>query len=231
MSQISSDVVKKLRDVTGAGMMDCKKALEESGGDVEKAIVAYNMGEWREFARLNVTYTIMSKRKLLQLVEEGHVRGWDDPRIPTIKGLRRRGYTPEAIRAFCEHIGVAKRDAIPQKDPRRDAFWYRRTFTVEGTIPAIALLKIHKARYGTKVWLNGQDIGEHLPCFTPAWLDVKKSLKGSGQQNELIIRVGADRESRPTDVPSAAATGITMVATARFEANSLRSSTVTATPR
>ena len=59
-----------------------------------------------EFARLNLTYTVLSKRKLLQLVQEGHVRGWDDPRMPTISGLRRRGYTPEAIRNFCERIGV-----------------------------------------------------------------------------------------------------------------------------
>lgn len=61
-----------------------------------------------EFARLNVTNTITSKRKLRQLVEEGHVRGWDDPRMPTLSGLRRRGYTPAAIRDFCERIGVAK---------------------------------------------------------------------------------------------------------------------------
>lgn len=65
-----------------------------------------------EFARLNLTHTMMSKRKLLGLVEKGHVAGWDDPRMPTLKGLRRRGYTPEAIRAFCEHIGVGKRDAM-----------------------------------------------------------------------------------------------------------------------
>jgi len=65
-----------------------------------------------EFARLNLAHTVMSKRKLLQLVEEGQVRGWDDPRMPTIKGLRRRGYTPDAIRNFCERIGVAKRDSV-----------------------------------------------------------------------------------------------------------------------
>ena len=65
-----------------------------------------------EFARLNLNYTVMSKRKLLQLVEEGHVTGWDDPRLPTLKGLRRRGYTPESIRDFCERIGVAKRDGV-----------------------------------------------------------------------------------------------------------------------
>ncbi|WP_142784508.1 glutamine--tRNA ligase/YqeY domain fusion protein [Changchengzhania lutea] len=66
----------------------------------------------REFARLNLSYTVMSKRKLLELVEEGIVTGWDDPRMPTISGLRRRGYTPQAIRKFVETVGVAKRDNI-----------------------------------------------------------------------------------------------------------------------
>lgn len=65
-----------------------------------------------EFARLNLTYTVMSKRKLLQLVNEKHVEGWDDPRMPTISGLRRRGYTANSIRNFCERIGVAKRENI-----------------------------------------------------------------------------------------------------------------------
>jgi glutaminyl-tRNA synthetase len=65
-----------------------------------------------EFARLNLSHTVMSKRKLLQLVEEGHVTRWDDPRMPTISGLRRRGYTPESIRNFCERIGVAKRESM-----------------------------------------------------------------------------------------------------------------------
>jgi glutaminyl-tRNA synthetase len=65
-----------------------------------------------EFARLNLNYTVMSKRKLLELVKGGFVNGWDDPRMPTISGLRRRGYTPEAIRDFCDRIGVAKADSI-----------------------------------------------------------------------------------------------------------------------
>jgi glutaminyl-tRNA synthetase len=65
-----------------------------------------------EFARLNLSYTVLSKRKLLTLVNEKTVSGWDDPRMPTLSGLRRRGYTPEAVRTFCEAIGVAKRDAI-----------------------------------------------------------------------------------------------------------------------
>jgi glutaminyl-tRNA synthetase len=65
-----------------------------------------------EFARLNLNYTIMSKRKLLRLVEEGHVRGWDDPRMPTLAGLRRRGYTPASIRNFADRVGVAKRENV-----------------------------------------------------------------------------------------------------------------------
>jgi glutaminyl-tRNA synthetase len=65
-----------------------------------------------EFARLNLTYTVMSKRKFLELVDNNHVNGWDDPRMPTICGLRRRGYTPEAIRAFCARIGVAKFNSV-----------------------------------------------------------------------------------------------------------------------
>lgn len=65
-----------------------------------------------EFARLNLSYTVMSKRKLLQLVNERHVRGWDDPRMPTLSGIRRRGFTPEAIRRFCDEIGVARRENL-----------------------------------------------------------------------------------------------------------------------
>jgi len=65
-----------------------------------------------EFARLNLTYTVLSKRKLIELVDREHVTGWDDPRMPTISGLRRRGYTPASIRNFCERIGVAKRDSM-----------------------------------------------------------------------------------------------------------------------
>jgi glutaminyl-tRNA synthetase len=65
-----------------------------------------------EFARLNIGYTVMSKRKLLELVQESEVTGWDDPRMPTLRGLRRRGYTPESIRSFCDRIGVARRDGV-----------------------------------------------------------------------------------------------------------------------
>lgn len=74
-----------------------------------------------EFARLNLTYTVLSKRRLIQLVTEKHVRGWDDPRMPTISGFRRRGYTPEAVRKFCERIGVTKFDSLHEMSWLEDA--------------------------------------------------------------------------------------------------------------
>ncbi|MFB0554844.1 MAG: glycoside hydrolase family 2 TIM barrel-domain containing protein [Phycisphaerae bacterium] len=93
-------------------------------------------------------------------------------------------------------------DEVGKKGEKRQAFWYRRTFTIEGQIPDVAILKIHKAKFGTKVFLNGKLVGEHLPCFTPALMDVKKFTKGSGEQNELIVRVGAERESLPEGMPT-----------------------------
>lgn len=80
--------------------------------NVDYDAAKYGRPQQIEFARLNLTHTVMSKRKLRQLVEEGYVSGWDDPRMPTISGLRRRGYTPASIRDFCERIGVAKRDSM-----------------------------------------------------------------------------------------------------------------------
>jgi len=84
---------------------------------------------------------------------------------------------------------------------QRQAFWYHRRFKVEGPLPDVATLKLRKAKYGMQVWLNGRTIGEHLPCFTPALLDARKALKGQGQDNELVIRVGAHRESLPETLP------------------------------
>lgn len=88
---------------------------------------------------------------------------------------------------------VAKRDARPQKDPRRDAFWYRRMFTVEGPIPETATLKVAKAMFGTRVFLNGQLLGDHVPCWTPGYFNAKTALKPG--TNEVVIRVGADRDA------------------------------------
>jgi hypothetical protein len=90
---------------------------------------------------------------------------------------------------------------VGQKSPLRQAFWYRRTFKLPGATPEVALLKIHKARYGTKVWVNGREAGEHLPCFTPAWFKVTHLLHGNGAENELVIRVGADRSMLPDGMP------------------------------
>jgi beta-galactosidase len=88
---------------------------------------------------------------------------------------------------------VANRQSLPQKDPRRDAFWYRRTFTVEEPIPAVARVKVAKAMFGTRVFLNGHLLGDHAPCFTPGSFDAKRALKAG--ENEIVIRVGADRDA------------------------------------
>jgi len=93
-------------------------------------------------------------------------------------------------------------EEVGKQSEKRQAFWYRRTFRLDESVPDVAVLKIHKAKYGTKVFLNGQVVGEHLPCFTPALLDVKEFLNDSGEQNELIVRVGANRESLPEGMPT-----------------------------
>ena len=92
------------------------------------------------------------------------------------------------------------RDSLFQYDTLREAFWYRRIFMVQGSIPAVAILKISKAMFGTKVFLNGKDLGEHLPCFTPGFFNVKDALKPG--ENELIVRVGSSRNSIPLTIPS-----------------------------
>ncbi len=93
-------------------------------------------------------------------------------------------------------------EEIGKKSALRRAFWYRRSFRLDGPTPEVAVLKIHKAKYGTRVFLNGRLVGEHLPCFTPAYLNVTAFLKGGGIDNELVIRVGADRESLPDGMPT-----------------------------
>ena len=95
---------------------------------------------------------------------------------------------------------VKDRGSISQSDSLREAFWYRRTFTVQGAIPVIAILKIAKAMYGTKVFLNGKDLGEHLPCFTPGFFNVKDALKEGS--NEIIVRVGSSRDAVSFSIPT-----------------------------
>ena len=82
-------------------------------------------------------------------------------------------------------------------DPQREAFWYRRTLTLDGPLPAVALLKVHKAAYTTQVFLNGHDIGRNLSSFTPGWFDLRPHLRADGQENELLIRVGASLAQVP----------------------------------
>ncbi|UCE05284.1 MAG: hypothetical protein JSW07_16950, partial [bacterium] len=91
---------------------------------------------------------------------------------------------------------------VGKKSELREAFWYRHTFRVNGTIPDVALLKIHKAKYSMRVFLNGQHIGDHLSCFTPAFFNIREHLKGSGTTNELLICIGASRDAIPDTVPS-----------------------------
>lgn len=86
------------------------------------------------------------------------------------------------------------------EDLRREAFWYRRMFKLSGPVPAVALLKIHKARYGAKVFINGQAVGEHAPNFTPGWFNVRSVLNGKGVENEVLIRVGASLAQVPLNL-------------------------------
>ena len=94
---------------------------------------------------------------------------------------------------------VKDRRSIIQKDSLRDAFWYYRTFNAENTEQAVALLKVSKAMFGTRVYLNDKDLGEHLPCFTPGYFNLKDALKKG--ENELVIRIGSSRNSVPFSIP------------------------------
>lgn len=112
------------------------------------------------------------------------------------------GLASLAVPAFTDPPGpkVANRRSAPQKDPKRDAFWYRRSFRLDQPVPPVAIIKVHKAMFGTCVILNGQVLGDHLPCFTPGYFNAQPALKiGS---NELLIRVGADRDAVGPAIPS-----------------------------
>jgi len=136
-----------------------------------------------------------SKRLIIDLNGTWEIAEGGMDSVPTVFGQKVPvpGLVDMAQPAF-EEVG--------KKSPRRQAFWYRRTFTLDKDIPEVAILKIHKAKYGTKVFLNGNFVGEHLPCFTPALLDVKPFLNDPGTENNLVVRVGADRESLPEGMPT-----------------------------
>jgi hypothetical protein len=90
-------------------------------------------------------------------------------------------------------------EEVGKQSGLREAFWYRRTFSIGREVPDFAVLKVAKAKYGTKVILNGVVVGEHLPSFTPGYFEVRDLLKPGNERNELLIRVGANRESLPAD--------------------------------
>lgn len=112
------------------------------------------------------------------------------------------GLASLATPAFADPPGppVADRQQVPQKDPRRDAFWYRRSFRLDRPAPAVAVLKVHKALFGTRVYLNGQLLGDHRPCFTPGYFDARAALVAG--ENELLMRVGADRDAVGPAIPA-----------------------------
>jgi len=93
-------------------------------------------------------------------------------------------------------------DRVGMTNQPRQAFWYRKTFRLDGKLPEVAMLKIHKAAYGSRVYVNGRMVGEHLPSFTPGWFDVRDSLKTGGAQHELVVRVGAFRDALPPHIPN-----------------------------
>ncbi len=143
-----------------------------------------------------------SKRTIISLngewkIEEGSMEQMPDSYshtviVPGLVSLAKPGFINPGPK-------VQDRRSLIQKDTLREAFWYCRTFMIEGKIPEVARLKISKAMFGTHVYVNGNDIGEHLPCFTPGWFDVKEALKPGG--NELVIRIGSARNSIPFSIP------------------------------
>jgi len=125
-------------------------------------------------------------------------------RVPAafVRSIQVPGLVSLANPEFADPPGPTVHDgkAIGQKDPKREAFWYRRTFTLGQPVTAVARIKVAKAMYGTKVILNGVDLGSHAPCFTPGYFDATSAL--SPAENVLLIRVGADRDAVTAAVPS-----------------------------
>lgn len=151
-----------------------------------------------EFARLNLAYTVMSKRKLLQLIEHHVVDGWDDPRLPTIAGLRRRGYTPAAIRDFCERIGVSKRDNLTEAGLLEFCIREDLNRSAQRRIAVLRPLKIILTNYdeATVEYMTlenfpGQDSGStrELPFTRELWIE-RDDFKENPEKNYFRLALG-----------------------------------------
>ena len=167
----------------------------------------------REFARLNLNYTIMSKRKLLRLVEEGVVDGWDDPRMPTLSGLRRRGYSPESIREFCDRVGVAKRNNVIDVGLLEFALRSHLNATATRAMAVLRPIKLVVTNYpeGQTEWLptenNPEDpsAGTREHALQQGTVHRGRRLQGRGRQQEVVqacprpfgpIEIGVHRHLR-----------------------------------
>jgi len=143
-------------------------------------------------------------RRVLSLDGTWQIAEGNMDRVPTVfeHTVPVPGLASLATPPFADSPGpnVADRQKVPQKDPKRDAFWYRRTFQLDQPVPAVAVLKVHKAMFGSRVILNGQVLGDHRPSFTPGFFNAMPALKVG--ENELLIRVGADRDAVGPGIPS-----------------------------
>jgi glutaminyl-tRNA synthetase len=155
-----------------------------------------------EFARLNLTYTVMSKRKLIELVKNGYVSGWDDPRMPTLSGLRRRGYTPEAIRDFCDRIGVAKRDSVVDIALLEHCIREELNLNAPRVMAVLRPLKVIIDNYpeGQVEWLEAENNPEspemgsrHIPFSREIFIEQEDFMEDPPKK---FFRLAPDREIR-----------------------------------
>ena len=140
-----------------------------------------------------LTSTAIASRDTISLDGEWRVGQGSMENVPTV--FEHKVKVPGVL-----DLAEPKFEGIGVQSKKREAFWYRRTFKVDGKIPDVAFLKVNKAKYGTKVFLNGNIVGEHLPCFTPGFFNLKPFLHGNNARNELVIRIGANPESVPESV-------------------------------
>ncbi len=141
------------------------------------------------------SFAVLGERRTISLNGEWNIAQGDMNHVP-------ESFTHRIPVPGLADMAVPSFKDVGFKSPLREAFWYERTFTIPGKIPANAVLKINKAEFGTRVYLNGKLVGDHLPCFTPAIFPVRTLLHGDNAANTLVIRVGAYRDSVPPTIPN-----------------------------